>query len=70
MNEKIDVGCKVILGNLTLTVKRIYTQNVKTVRAGVVALRKLYFLENHSPIYDYEVNHWIDLKGVEHKKGI
>lgn len=70
MNEKIDVGCKVILGNLTLTVKRIYTQNVKTVRAGVVSLRKLYFLENHSPIYDYEVNRWIDLKGVEHKKGI
>lgn len=70
MSEKIDVGHKVILGNLTLTVKRVSEENIKTVRAGIITIRKLYFLENHSPVFDYEVNRWIDLKGVEHKKGI
>lgn len=63
MTNKIEVGDKVIVGSLTLTVKRISSENVRTVRAGTIEMRKLYFLESHAPMYEYEVKNWIKADG-------
>lgn len=64
----IENGDKVLVGNLKLTVKNIREFPVKTIRSGIVTYRKLYFLESHAPMWEYDIHTYYKPNGEECRK--
>lgn len=60
MTEKleIEVGDLVKFDTNWYTVKRIREEYIKTIKAGTIVYKRLYFKEPHSPIYFHEVQTW------------
>lgn len=61
---EIEVGDLVQFDTNWYTVKRIREEYIKTIKAGTIVYKRLYFKEPHSPIYFHEVKNW-KKKGVE-----
>ena len=51
----IKIGDQVQNGKLWLTVRKIMTQDVKSLSKGTIIYHRLYFTEPHAPIWSYEV---------------
>lgn len=55
---EIEVGDLVQFDTNWYTVKRIREEYIKTIKAGTIVYKRLYFKEPHSPIYFHEVKNW------------
>lgn len=57
-DQEIHVGDQVKLDGGWYTVKKIREENVKTVKAGTLIFKRLYFKEPHSPAWFHEIKLW------------
>ena len=55
---EIEVGDQVEFDTNWYTVKRIREEQIKTIKAGTIIYKRLYFKEPHAPVYFHEVQNW------------